>query len=51
MAELESGVDRWMKHYNHWRPHQALGNETPGVKYRPKKPLKTTKKEVLEMAA
>ncbi len=36
VAELEAGVDRWMKHYNTWRPHQALGNETPSQMYRPK---------------
>lgn len=36
MAGLEAGVDRWMKHYNTWRPHQALGNETPAQTYRAK---------------
>jgi putative transposase len=36
VAELEAGVDRWMKHYNTWRPHQALGNETPVQVYRRK---------------
>jgi len=36
VAELEAGVDRWIKHYNTWRPHQALGNETPVQAYRPK---------------
>jgi putative transposase len=33
---LERGVDRWMKQYNTWRPHQTLGNKTPGEVYRPK---------------
>ncbi|MBL9180156.1 MAG: transposase, partial [Verrucomicrobiaceae bacterium] len=51
VAELERGVDRWMRHYNEWRPHQALGNETPAMKYRPKKPRKIMEKEALEMAA
>jgi putative transposase len=36
VAELEQGVGRWMKHYNTWRPHQALGYETPEQLYRPK---------------
>ena len=35
--ELERGVDRWMKHYNTWRPHQTLGNKTPEEVYRPKR--------------
>jgi len=34
---LERGVERWMKHYNTWRPHEALGNKTPGEVYRPKR--------------
>ncbi|MBL9177474.1 MAG: transposase, partial [Verrucomicrobiaceae bacterium] len=51
VAELERGVDRWMRHYNEWRPHQALGNETPAMKYRPKKPRKVMEKEALKMAA
>jgi putative transposase len=29
VAALEQGLKRWMAHYNHWRPHQALGNRTP----------------------
>ena len=36
MDELESGVSKWMKHYNTWRPHQELGNQTPAETYRPK---------------
>ena len=35
--ELEQGVERWMKHYNTWRPHAALENQTPGEVYRPKR--------------
>jgi len=35
VAALEIGVERWMKHYNTWRPHEALGNKTPTQKYRP----------------
>jgi putative transposase len=33
---LERGVERWMKQYNTWRPHQTLGNKTPIAVYRPK---------------
>jgi putative transposase len=29
VRELELGVAHWMKRYNRWRPHQALGNRTP----------------------
>ena len=35
--ELEHGVERWMKHYNTWRPHEALENKTPNEVYRPKR--------------
>lgn len=35
VRELERGLDRWMERYNHWRPHQALGNQTPQQWYRP----------------
>jgi putative transposase len=36
---LERGVERWMKQYNTWRPHQTLGNKTPIAVYRPKPPI------------
>jgi len=50
VAELERGVERWMKHYNTWRPHAALENKTPGEVYRPKR--KTDKKpKEMKMAA
>jgi hypothetical protein len=26
---LENGLKSWIKRYNTWRPHQALGNKTP----------------------
>jgi len=37
---LETGLIRWFRRYNTWRPHQALGNLTPQVVYqnRPKAP-------------
>lgn len=48
--ELERGVTRWMKQYNTWRPHQTLGNQTPGEVYRPKqKPA--IKTEAIKQAA
>jgi putative transposase len=44
VAELESGVKRWLSHYNTWRPHQALGNRTPQEVYRPQaKPIGESK--------
>jgi len=35
LAELEEGLGRWMNHYNHRRPHQSLGYQTPWACYRP----------------
>ncbi len=32
---LHQGLDRWFERYNTWRPHEALGNLTPTVVYRP----------------
>ncbi len=34
LHELEQGLERWFGRYNHWRPHQALGNETPWSVYK-----------------
>jgi putative transposase len=34
VAALERGVNGWIKHYNTWRPHAALGNKTPFNTYR-----------------
>jgi len=28
---LETGLKKWFKRYNTWRPHEALGNLTPDV--------------------
>jgi len=30
---LEKGLGKWFDRYNDWRPHEALGNLTPGVVY------------------
>ncbi len=48
--ELERGVTRWMKQYNTWRPHQTLGNQTPGEVYRPKRKA-VIKTEAIKQAA
>lgn len=29
LPALENGLKTWIKRYNTWRPHQALGNKTP----------------------
>ena len=29
LPALEGGLDEWFNRYNTWRPHQALGNQTP----------------------
>ncbi len=29
IGELEGGIGEWINRYNRWRPHQALGNQTP----------------------
>ena len=31
--DLEKGLAKWFDRYNDWRPHQALGNLTPGAVY------------------
>ena len=38
IAELEAGPRRWFEQYNCWRPHTALGGETPAQAHG-KKPL------------
>ena len=30
---LRAGLAKWFERYNHWRPHEALGNLTPAVVY------------------
>ena len=35
VTELATGVERWLRQYNTWRPHQALQNRTPAEVYRP----------------
>ena len=31
--DLENGLSKWFDRYNGWRPHETLGNLTPGVVY------------------
>jgi len=50
MAELETGLARWMKHYNHWRPHAALGGLTPAQAHAQKEPVAEAS-EALQKAA
>lgn len=51
VSALEVGVNRWMKQYNTWRPHQELGNGTPDEAYRPKKPVIKAIEQEVPMAA
>jgi putative transposase len=51
---LGHGLRRWFEHYNHWRPHQALANQTPAVVHgaSPRnKPAKPPIQQVEKMAA
>jgi putative transposase len=34
-----TGLSRWFERYNSWRPHQALGNRTPGEVYTAWQPI------------
>jgi putative transposase len=50
IGELEKGLARWFGRYNTWRPHQALGNQTPAEVYQAnRRPARGAEK--LEMAA
>jgi len=33
ISDLRKGLEKWFGQYNDWRPHEALGNETPGAVY------------------
>jgi putative transposase len=33
ICDLGKGLSKWFDRYNDWRPHEALGNLTPGVIY------------------
>jgi len=32
-SELRAGLTRWIAYYNHYRPHSALGGQTPDEAY------------------
>ena len=34
LPALRKSLAGWFDHYNHWRPHERLGNQTPAVAYR-----------------
>ena len=48
---LEQGVTRWIGHYNTWRPHAALDDQTPQQIYRPARPTKSEKNLQRQQAA
>ena len=48
---LEKGVNCWIEHYNTWRPHAALGNQTPQQIYRPAPPQTANKSPITKQAA
>jgi len=33
ISDLRTGLKRWFRRYNEWRPHEALSNETPSAVY------------------
>jgi putative transposase len=35
VIELCAGLEKWFERYNTWRPHEALGNQTPALIYAP----------------
>ena len=40
VAELIAGLKRYFRFYNHERPHQSLGNQTPAAVYFQRAPKK-----------
>lgn len=33
ISDLRKGLEKWFGRYNDWRPHEALGNQTPSAVY------------------
>jgi putative transposase len=33
LPALHGSLEEWFERYNHWRPHEKLGNLTPAVVY------------------
>jgi transposase InsO family protein len=49
LAELQALLDRFRSHYNEERPHQAIGDATPGERYRA--PPEQPRAELCELGA
>lgn len=39
IPDLRRGLHTWFERYNHWRPHQGLGNSTPARIYQADTPI------------
>jgi len=50
VGELEAGVRQWFERYNTWRPHQALGNQTPALIYETNRKPATPRTEMKNAA-
>lgn len=50
IGELEDGLGQWFERYNTWRPHQALGNQTPAQIYQTKRQEETPVAEIKNAA-
>jgi putative transposase len=50
VGELEAGLRQWFERYNTWRPHEALGNQTPDHIYQTKRRSEIVKVEVKNAA-
>ena len=50
VGELEAGIRQWFERYNTWRPHQALGNETPARIYETDRKPATPRTEMKKAA-
>ena len=44
IIELSQGLEKWFERYNDWRPHAALGNQTPTAVYQLTEPKQEQRK-------
>ena len=44
IIELSQGLEKWFERYNDWRPHAALGNQTPTAVYQATEPKQESQK-------
>lgn len=52
LSALNQGMERWFDHYNNWRPHQALDNQTPGkVHWGDRRPMEQSRRANRRKAA